>query len=844
MKAYILYNTIATFCILSMLAFKTVKNQQSDAYCKVINGDSLSCEGFDKFESLELSKFKPDDGKTFNQLKFVPSKPLVLNDSLDLTGLSVTQNYDCEFQSISGIDIQSNPFAILDVKNKPSLTFKLSKFELLFQNKPIDLNTCNYIIQNELFISLFLTSNIIILDSPTYSTLPNCLIYFNGSMIDDFQISNVSPTNRFTFFNNSLLNLTDDFKFLITKFGIDKSDLVLDENLLNKMVFKNMFHLSITDSYIRYIQSDLFGSFDVLKVLEMKLLNIEPFLAISSNNNWMSYLNPKVNVDLNNSTDVSTNLEYKMIFYLTDLNEYYEYPDDDLCLFKEFPHEHLVAPVLIGKENLKCTCTLLWLLKYKHIYDQAGINPMVTSATSVCLSQPNFDQLVESCNFERKFKNCNPYCKVTQGSKIKCERFSEFKQLDFSNFTPDDGKSFDEIKFYPMYPIILDNSLNLGQINVTDYYYVEFVNVYSINLLSNPFAELNPYKKTTLVFTDSRFEFLYQNQIIDVDKCNYLLQNEIYISILDTSFVFGLNNPSYQNYPMCPIIFQAATVETFAINNINIDNQFSFMDTSALNFSSFFTSDVRDLIISDSDFVLDQTVLDINVFSNLNLLLINNSNIRYIQEDLFKYFTNLKYVNMQLTNFVEVISLNSYSNWLASLNSNITVDLNDTNQVNENKKFFMEFTLTDKNELYDYPEKDFCLFKKFPHEKLVAPIIMTKDNLECTCTLLYLLKYKDIYNINGINVMDTPSVAKCLYAADFADMVKKCDFYTKLNECDKSNKKKESSDGYLIATVVLGVLSGVFLVLIVVAVYFFKIRKARKPEDDEITFSEIKSGNE
>jgi hypothetical protein len=199
---------------------------------------------------------------------------------------------------------------------------------------------------------------------------------------------------------------------------------------------------------------------------------------------------------------------------------------------------------------------------------------------------------------------------------------------------------------------------------------------------------------------------------------------------------------------------------------------------------------------------------------------------------------------MQLTNFAEVISLNSYSNWLASLNSNITVDLNDTNQVNENKKFFMEFTLTDKNELYEYPEQDFCLFKKFPHEKLVAPIIMTKDNLECTCTLLYLLKYKDIYNINGINVMDTPSVAKCLYAADFADMLKKCDFYAKLNECDKSNKKKESSDGYLIATIVLGVLSGVFLVLIVVAVYFFKIRKNRKPEDDEITFSEIKSGNE
>ena len=50
--------------------------------------------------------------------------------------------------------------------------------------------------------------------------------------------------------------------------------------------------------------------------------------------------------------------------------------------------------------------------------------------------------------------------------------------------------------------------------------------------------------------------------------------------------------------------------------------------------------------------------------------------------------------------------------------------------------------LTDLNETYLYTEEDFCLFKDFPHSKLVVPKINTKPNLECTCTLLYLLKYK------------------------------------------------------------------------------------------------------
>ena len=47
----------------------------------------------------------------------------------------------------------------------------------------------------------------------------------------------------------------------------------------------------------------------------------------------------------------------------------YEYPDEDVCLFKEFPHEHLVLPLIVSGKQLNCTCTLMWLQLNSHIYE-------------------------------------------------------------------------------------------------------------------------------------------------------------------------------------------------------------------------------------------------------------------------------------------------------------------------------------------------------------------------------------------------------------------------------------------------------------------------------------------
>ena len=39
----------------------------------------------------------------------------------------------------------------------------------------------------------------------------------------------------------------------------------------------------------------------------------------------------------------------------------YVYPDEDLCLFAQFPHDRFIFPILVPGMMLDCTCTLKWL---------------------------------------------------------------------------------------------------------------------------------------------------------------------------------------------------------------------------------------------------------------------------------------------------------------------------------------------------------------------------------------------------------------------------------------------------------------------------------------------------
>jgi hypothetical protein len=85
-----------------------------------------------------------------------------------------------------------------------------------------------------------------------------------------------------------------------------------------------------------------------------------------------------------------------------------------------------------------------------------------------------------------------------------------------------------------------------------------------------------------------------------------------------------------------------------------------------------------------------------------------------------------------------------------SLNTDLNVDLKK-----EKFKFFnfKNYTIllqfndkaSDLTEPYAYTDSDFCLFKNFPHKQLVYPSILLAQEIECSCTLVWLLSYSNDY---------------------------------------------------------------------------------------------------
>ena len=60
--------------------------------------------------------------------------------------------------------------------------------------------------------------------------------------------------------------------------------------------------------------------------------------------------------------------------------------------------------------------------------------------------------------------------------------------------------------------------------------------------------------------------------------------------------------------------------------------------------------------------------------------------------------------------------------------------------------------------------------------------------MNCTCSLLYLLKNKDNFRgnaVDSIDTLETASTSKCINDPDFNQMVADCKFEEKITECNK-----------------------------------------------------------
>jgi len=373
---------------------------------------------------------------------FKPNKPLILDDSLNIKILKIqSENEAFAFilENFKGFDIKSNPFKnVVFSRNIYKIwSISFSNFDFYYKNLLV-YKTCDEQLMinfsNENQFNGFMLS----FDHSIKYSLNTCPIIFsniNLRFINLGKISNSFIEKNILGFQNisdALLNRINSsiFQLNLLLYHTD-----LNSNLLNKYVFAKIKSIDL-NGQITGIQDDLFKSFGSLRMIRIRMQNIQNILV--RNNKWFDHLNFDLNIDPMNVTQVY-NYDHRIIVIVFNQQYYkltfYGYPEQDFCYFKNFPHNKLVFPKLIPNYKSKCSCTELFLIQYSYLYSSSINYYLGKTPSKYYLSQYYIDGLIDNIfthcmnsSFKQALKNCNfekrlNLCKISSNGKKKEEAY-------------------------------------------------------------------------------------------------------------------------------------------------------------------------------------------------------------------------------------------------------------------------------------------------------------------------------------------------------------------------------------------------------------------------------------
>lgn len=511
--------------------------------------DYYAIVNFNQFDELSFNCSFRTEGE---DISLVPNNFIKLDSKLDIAGiyeLLYTTMNNVYVAKLNGIDISSS--VINYKKNETFIGFnwliiQYSVLNFFYNDRLIDTeSSCNssvYMNTENLFNSvkfLMLFKNI------KYASRI-CPYLFRNSKIIDMTIYDLANTyiykNEIKFID---MNETDELgNFNLQYLNIEFNYINLTHSILNRHVFKHL-NYPIFLGVISDIQEDLFGYFKEIKCLRLQLSNLRE--VFHKGNAWMKHLNKHIRVDLNNKTDVSTNLIGALILRLqynrvsSSFDQIYAYPDQDFCLFQHFPHHHLVYPMIMPGEEIECTCTLVWLLKYSELYhginfyihyaysDENQYSYLKTNIKNLKLTMKycfnsSFKHTIQKCNFNERLKNCN----LTETSSA---RF--YNKFPFEINTDKDLfyliKWLQLIIFMFVFPILCLFGL--------------FTNLLTILVIRNRY------------FKDSMYKHILINAVFNLIYCSLMVFD------LMSSCIFYLS-------PFCSLIYHNKSVQYFKIVGI------------------------------------------------------------------------------------------------------------------------------------------------------------------------------------------------------------------------------------------------------------------------------------
>ena len=385
---------------------------------------------FNQFSDLNLVCSKIRFKDNFLYVEFFPSKELLIENDLDLRKLLNLFHFKDNskmliFQRVKGFNQMFNSSSIANYLGSFVISFFNTKLNF-FINNTISLTreNCIYKNFNKQLTNYFGSMERVVFTDTTFFIQEVCPYVFMNTNLKTINFDGIS--NSFMYKNQlKFINVNDSNDIYLNIKGLDTIMFYfnyehLTEANMNILIFRNIKVL-ILRGIVHGIHTELLGS---LKVIESIILGIHNWRSFfQSGTKWMNYLNKDIKVNLS-SISVRKNIlnKVKLIEMLAPYKIFgntYDYPNEDICLFKDFPHNQLVYPVIqLDKETYTCSCTLIWLIQFSKIYlnkdlSYYDVNIQVVYPVDFkkfsarnCFLYTDLGQLVRKCNFEERFKNC------------------------------------------------------------------------------------------------------------------------------------------------------------------------------------------------------------------------------------------------------------------------------------------------------------------------------------------------------------------------------------------------------------------------------------------------------
>jgi hypothetical protein len=191
---------------------------------------------------------------------------------------------------------------------------------------------------------------------------------------------------------------------------------------LNPFAFKTLKYLRVKGN-LEQFDENLFENFEEISFISVKSDDLINFFHRGTK--WINSINRNLNVTPNfeNRRGLSQNInrlvsiEFVVQGWLF-FNRFYTFPNEDICLFKNFPHSQLVLPLIIfdpaNFRSNECSCTLIWLIQYyklffSEVFQYITIDPeyenlLVNQTMNQCKIS---EKILGSCNFSERFEKCD-----------------------------------------------------------------------------------------------------------------------------------------------------------------------------------------------------------------------------------------------------------------------------------------------------------------------------------------------------------------------------------------------------------------------------------------------------